>query len=222
MGQPGTRLSRQDGQMLVEMLVATTITLIVLAGTFTAMTDAMQASESAKAVTGMNRNLRIGIDLMVRDFIQAGQGLPTGRVISVPNGGAATPIVRPGPPNTAYTFDAASPVLSAVTPGPGLGPLVDGRPTDMITILAVDSSFENVCLTNLTAGSMTVGAAVNISDGGPDDVRLGDLIMLTKGAFSTLLSVTNTDGAQTVSFGVGDPMNLNQFDPGLIMLGTLD
>jgi prepilin-type N-terminal cleavage/methylation domain-containing protein len=43
--QARTRLSRQAGLSLVELLVTITITLVVLAGTFVAMTDAMHASE---------------------------------------------------------------------------------------------------------------------------------------------------------------------------------
>ena len=197
------------------------VTLIVLAGTLVAMTNAMRASETAKGVTGMNTNLRVGMDLMVRDFIQTGQGLPVGRVVSVPNGVGAGPVVRPGPPGSAYTFDPNSPVLSAVTPGPDLGPQISQAPTDMVTILAADSSFENVCLSALNADNMTVDANVNISDGGPDDIRVGDLVMLTKGTFSALLFVTAT-ADQTVTFSGGDPMNLNQYDNTLTMLGTLN
>jgi prepilin-type N-terminal cleavage/methylation domain-containing protein len=213
---------RQGGFTLVELLVTITITLGVLAGTVVAMTNAMRASETAKAMTGMNSNLRVGMDMMVRDLIQVGQGLPTGRVVSVPNGDGAAAIVRPGPPGTDYTFDAGSPVISAVTVGPGLGPMVNGQPTDMITVLAADTSFEGVDVTAIGATSATIDAAVNISDGGADDVREGDVIMLTGGSLSALMYVTGTNGGQTISFDAGDPLSLNQYDPGLEMLGTLD
>jgi prepilin-type N-terminal cleavage/methylation domain-containing protein len=209
------------GFTLVELLVAMTITLIVLAGTVLAMANARRASETARAMTTMNSNLRTGMDLMVRDFLQVGQGLPAGRVVAVPNGAGATPIVRPGPPGTALTFDPASPVLSAVTPGPGLGPVLNGTPTDIVSVLAADPMFENVNLTALGAQSMTVTGTVNITDGGADDIRAGDLIMLTKGASSALMYVTRVSG-QTVFFDPGDPMNLNQYDASLTMLGTLD
>lgn len=212
---------RQGGFTLVELLVAMGVTIIVLGGTLVAMTNALRASESAKSTTGMNSNLRVGMDMMVRDFIQTGQGLPVGRVVSVPSGDGAEAIVRPGPPGTAYTFDPDSPVLPAVTPGPTLGPDVNDQETDMVTVLAADSSFENICLSALGASSMTVGTAVNIADGGPDDVRTGDVIMLVKGSVSALMYVTGTAG-QTVTFGTGDPLNLNQYDTSLDMLGTLD
>ena len=45
--------------------------------------------------------------------------------------------------------------------------------------------------------------------------------MLTKGASSVLLQVTAVAG-QTVTFAPGDPLNLNQFDTELDMLGTMN
>ena len=42
-------------------------------------------------------------------------------------------------------------------------------------------------------------------------MRVGDLLMFTKGSVSALAYVTAVDGGQTVTFGTGDPMNLNQF-----------
>lgn len=215
------RTRHDTGFTLVELLVSMTITLLILAGTVVAMTNAMRASETAKSMTGMNSNLRVGMDMMARDFIQTGQGMPTGRVVSIPNGDGAVPILRPGPPGTVYTFDPASPVLSSVTSGPGLGPMVNGQQTDMVTVIASDSSFESQTLTALGASSMTVNAAVNITDGGPDDIHQGDLIMLLNGTFSALMYVTGVNG-QTVRFENGDPMRLNQYDAGLDMLGTLD
>jgi type IV pilus assembly protein PilW len=218
----GRAWRRQAGLTLVELLVTITITLMVLGGTVVAMTNAMRASETAKAVTGMNGNLRIGMDMMVRDFIQVGQGLPTGRVVSVPNGEGAVAISRPGPPDTDYSFPL-EPVLSAVTSGPGLGPALNGQQTDMITVLETDSSFDQVNVLTVGADNATIDPAVaNISDGGPDDIQIGDLIMLTRGTLSALMYVTSTNGAQTIRFETGDPMNLNQYDAGLDMLGTLD
>jgi hypothetical protein len=141
-------------------------------------------------------------------------------VVSVPNGPGASAIDRPGPPDSTYTFPAG-PVISAVTSGPGLGPDINGLPTDLITVLAADTAFEGQCLTALGANSMTVGEDTNITDGGPDDIRSGDLIMLMKAGITALMYVTGVAG-QTVTFGAGDPLGLNQYDPSLAMLGTFD
>ena len=49
-----------------------------MGATLTALTNAYRATESAKSRIGLNNNLRIGVDLIVRDLIQVGQGMPTG------------------------------------------------------------------------------------------------------------------------------------------------
>jgi type II secretory pathway pseudopilin PulG len=214
------RRASEGGFSLAELLVSLAITLIILGLTFSVMVAAQRSSEAARGVTTMNASLRMAMDLVVRDFIQVGPGLPAGKVISVPSGPGALPVRRPGPPGTTLTFgDTTS--LSAVTPGPGLGPSVNGVTTDLITTLYADPAFDNVPLAALGASSMTVVSAVNITDGGANDVRVGDLIMLVKGAATTLLSVTSVSG-QVVTFGTDDALRLNQYDASLAMLGTLD
>jgi prepilin-type N-terminal cleavage/methylation domain-containing protein len=214
------------GFSLVELLMAMAITLIVMGATMTALGDAWKATDSANLITGLNTGLRVAMDVIVRDLLQVGQGLPTGRVITIPSGTGATPVRLPGPPGTTYTLPITTTELSAVIPGPGRGPVVNGRATDMITTIAADSSFEERVLTALTNSTMTVAlnrAAItgppavqairkgaNISDGlGDDDVEPGDLIMLSRGSFSALVQVTGVSG-QVITFAAGDSLNLNQ------------
>ena len=73
------------------------ITTIILGTTMVAMNDAIKATDSAKQVSDLNAGLRTATDLVVRDLLQVGQGLPTGRVIGLPNGVGTTPIQLPGP-----------------------------------------------------------------------------------------------------------------------------
>ena len=116
------------------------IVLIIMGGALTALTNAYRSNESAKIVTDVNNNLRIGVDLIVRDFIQVGQGLPTGRTVQVPSGTGALQIQRPHPQGSTCTaWPAGTATIPAVTPGPGCGPTIDGVATDMVTTLAVDS-----------------------------------------------------------------------------------
>jgi hypothetical protein len=187
------------------------ITTVIVGATMAALSDAMRATETATLITGMNNGLRTTMDLMVRDLLQVGQGLPSGNVVGVPTGLGATQVRLPGPPNTAYLMAAGSTEIPAVIPGPGLGPVVNGQQTDMITAIAADSAFDHVRLTELAAdgSSMTVEAGVNITNGGPDDLEPGDLIMLTKTSSSTLLQVSRVVGQQ-VFFDDNDSLNLNQ------------
>ena len=105
-----------------------------------------------------------------------------------------------------------------MTPGPGLGPVVNGVATDMITVLEADSAFDHRSLLALAAdgSSMTVskpqpdGTVCDISNGGPDDILPGQLILLTKGSAAALVQVTTVDGDQKAFFAVNDSLNLNQ------------
>lgn len=218
---------------MLELLVAMVVTTLVMAGVFSAMTDAMRSFEAAKLMTGMNSDLRIAMDMIVRDLLQTGQGLPIGRQVGVANGEGATPILRPGPPanndvEPGYpgigTFPVGSTLL-AVTVGPDLGPQVSGQPTDVITILMVDGAFDQVPLRAVTADGSEATMVVALPADNPagkdiadeetpvDNIRVGDLIMLRKGSTSILLQATQVSG-QTVTFGAGtgNDLNLNQFD----------
>lgn len=233
------RLGNADGFSLPEVLVAMGLMLFVLGGTFTAMTNAMTADKTAREITNLNGNLRASMDLVVRDFLQVGQGLPTGRVVGVPNGTGAQTIIRPGPAASGGCAGvgnfAAGPTLSAVTPGPAIGPPVNGECTDVITTLAADGAFENVNVSSIAANgrSLTIYPAgpdgilnntddVNITDNpdaNGDNIRPGDLLLISKGAMSVMVAVTAVAG-QTVTFATGDPLRLNQFDTTLVMQGT--
>ena len=95
---PMTTRTRSDaGFSLPEVLIAMGIMLVVLGGTFSAMTQAMKGEEVTRLTINMNSSLRSTMDLVVRDFLQIGQGLPDSRRIGVPNGPGALPILRPGP-----------------------------------------------------------------------------------------------------------------------------
>jgi len=218
------------GFTLVELLVTMAITTVILGATMAAMNDAIKATESAKLLTGLNNGLRTAMDLMVRDVMQVGQGLPSGRVILIPSGANSQPMQLPGPVGSNFQLDGPSfcppdtflcAQISAVIPGPGRGPeVLEGQPTDMISTVAADSAFDQVRLTAFAANgsSITValpGAAApnspqgrNITNGGADDIEPGDLIMLTK-ATSALVQVTRVVGQQ-VFFDAGDSLGLNQ------------
>jgi hypothetical protein len=136
-------------------------------------------------------------------------------VIKVP-GAPGTTRNMPLKWDTATSAWVARDEISAIIPGPGLGPTINGVATDVITMVQADGAFLStisdycVNLTALTATTMTVDPAVDISNGGADDLHVGDLIMLQKTTSSTLVQVTALDGVQTATFASPDSLNLNQ------------
>ncbi len=247
-----SRAKGQRGFTLIELLITMAITTVILGSVMLAMTDAIKATESATQITDLNNGLRTAMDLMVRDMLQVGQGLPGGRSILIPNGGPAQAISLPGPAMTDYVFDGPTfcPIrtddvtpdticedITAVIPGPNRGPVLfeDQPATDMITTLAADSSFDTVPLRAFAADGRSITVAnpsVAPCAGGPlpaaprhpsghlisdnpdcgrDNLRPGDLIMLTKNSASALVQVSRVNGQQ-VFFDADDSLKLNQMN----------
>src|ERR1700733_15315153 len=116
--------NRDAGFTLAENVVAMAMTLVVVGGAVSALTATTRLPDTSRVMSDTNQNIEVGMSLMTRDFIQAGESVPLGG-IPIPTGGGALAIVRPGPIGAGLTFNTG-PTLPAVTPGDGLGPTVIG------------------------------------------------------------------------------------------------
>jgi type II secretory pathway pseudopilin PulG len=223
----------ESGFSMLELLMSTSIALIVIGSAMTAFKDGVQMNEIATQVADATQNLRSGTNLLVADLMQAGRGIPIGG-ISIPLvSGGATPIVRPSPPGFSYFFDnATATTLSAVTTGAGLGPAVYGRRTDIVTLLMGDSILDghlgqplqlNVSTTPGTVpklaadgSSFNVGTNTGWIAGNPLDgraaVKSGDLILFTNPHGSTAIQTVTRVDTENVYFesDSNDTFNLNQ------------
>ena len=207
----------EAGYSLAEVMVSVGIMTAIMGATMTTVNQARRATESALMVSGLNNSLRTGMDLMVRDMLQVGSGLPPGHVILTASGAGAVQLNVPGPPGTTFTNAVGDIDWSAVVPGPGLGPVVNNVATDVITVLTADNNFNDMPLTALTNTTMDV-AATNPANGlaivistGPDRILTGQLMMLEKGSNTTLVEVTAVDYPnRRVTFAAGDSLRLNQ------------
>jgi type II secretory pathway pseudopilin PulG len=207
------RASVEKGYSLIELLIAMGITTVVMGVTLGGLNDAIRANNTVVQITDMNKGLRGALDVMVRDLLQAGAGLPKGHVVLVPSGGLLVRI--PGPPGTTRTLTAADLSLPAVIPGAELGPTINNVKTDVLTILAADNNFTDIGVTAINATSATVVPTVNIGTG-VDRVIPGQLMMILKGSATTLVQVTSVNaGTRQISFAAGDSLRLNQTGGGI-------
>jgi prepilin-type N-terminal cleavage/methylation domain-containing protein len=203
------------GYSLIELLVAVVVTLIVLGLGLGAFRDALRSADVVRLMADTNGNLQSGSNLMVRDLIQAGQGVPIGG-LPIPNGGAAVPIVRPGPANAVAAGFPSNVTLYAVIPGDGLGTVVNGAATDVISIAYVDGVLGEMVLSSIAANgqSMRVNpTSVDINETALDTIRPGDLIFFQNANGRAVQQVTSIDNAddQIVRFAPTiDPMRFNQ------------
>jgi hypothetical protein len=176
------------------------------------------ASDGVSLRADLNVNLRNTINLITRDLLSAGRGIPVGG-ITVPSGTGSVPLRRPSPLDN-LTFTTAL-TLPAVSHGNALGPAsgdnpatptVEGSPTDLVSVLMVDTTLalDAQPLASVAADgrSVTVNAATPI-DSPSDGVRAGDLIMFTNSRGNALMMATGRVG-QRIDFAANDPMGLNQ------------
>jgi type II secretory pathway pseudopilin PulG len=209
--------NRQAGYSLAEMMVSMGIMTVVMGATAAALNQASKMRDAASLMTGVNNSLRTGMDLMIRDMLQIGSGLPPGHVILIPSGTGSVVMNIPGPPTTTLTTPVGDLDWAAVIPGNGLGPTINGVPTDTLTMLMADNNFVDMPLTAITNTSIDVkathpgtGAAINIQSG-VDRLQEGQLLMLEKGSQNTLVQITTIDFAnRRVNFANGDSLKLNQ------------
>ena len=82
-------------------MVAMGLFTLIMGVTMTGLSSVMQGNEIVMTVAAVNDSVRAGMDLMVRDLLQTGSGLPSGHAVSIPNGDGAVQVRIPGLPGTA-------------------------------------------------------------------------------------------------------------------------
>jgi prepilin-type N-terminal cleavage/methylation domain-containing protein len=225
---------RQKGFTLLETLISLAILSAVVAAALGALNSALTANEAVTDVADMQDNLRSGMNLMERDIVQAGSGIPLGGIavpftnpLENPNGAPIPlPIARPSPPGQNYAFPVDS-AITSVEPGFALGPLSLGSNTDMITVMYADNELawstmgpiNNApalppCLGTVTLTSVTLDTVTNQCQD-PNifatnvAVQPGDLMMLTNGQGGNILRYVTSVVGKTLNFAPGDPFDIN-------------
>ena len=145
------------GYTLIELMIAMSVTMVLLYAALHAFKDASQSSKQISLASDMTDNLRAGLNLIQQDLLQAGTGIPpTGIPIpNTPNGAgtcnAGQALNRPSL-NGGTLFPQCNFVLPSIEPGQAMGPLITspdataGNPsnpasfTDEITMLYADNS----------------------------------------------------------------------------------
>src|SRR2546428_7468067 len=75
-GDMNTR-SSESGFTLIEVLMSATIGLIVIGTALTAFMNGVEINDISTQLADTSHNLRAGSNLLVRDLMQAGRGIPT-------------------------------------------------------------------------------------------------------------------------------------------------
>jgi prepilin-type N-terminal cleavage/methylation domain-containing protein len=200
--QPNSR-----GFSLMELMVAMTLGLIVLAATTQLFKNGMDATVLVTQGSEMQQGVRSTLNLIAKDVSMAGSGLPPGG-LSLPYGAGATPSFFAVDPTKAWLANNTYPTGviggSAVTnymfgilPGPGNGMELGGPVTitatgvasDAITVVYSDYAFPLNQYTATFPAANPNGDVVNFAPPAvppagfpaiqsPTGLQVGDLILL--------------------------------------------
>jgi prepilin-type N-terminal cleavage/methylation domain-containing protein len=206
---------RQSGFTLVELLIATAVTVTVVGGAVLLFAHSVQTSNFSLKHSEVQTEARAALTQISRDLSQAGTGVPLN--------GVAIPSVSTGGADPNFACDATQcytandpaftqGLLYKVTPGKGVGPNIS-EPSDGIKVTYVDptldwSSFQAAIIaadgSSLTMPLATVPAVTDPAVG----VTPGDVILL-QNAYGSAVGVVTAVAGQAITFGV-DPLNINQ------------
>lgn len=227
---PSSKPHNQAGFSVIEMLVATTVMLIISASVVALLRSSIKVATSSYELTDAQENLRIAHEFISRDLMSAGDGLKsmTNLPVStsfVTNYLSLNPIVDSAMPTGATNLGIlttdndlpAGTVVKGPDPGVATVPVVTVRSnpvlTDRHTILELDYNFIPISLA--TGKITTAGTAVTIADVDYPRFTAGEVYFLTSalgGTFGTLTSKTDTTGANstlTFASGSADKFGLN-------------
>ena len=228
------KIKRQDGFTLTELLVATTVMLLVLGGALTTVRNAVMINDSASQLADANQNIRAGTNTLVRDVMMAGRIIGA-EGISMPGG---ITFKRPGPPGSNLNFnlvassDPNDPTLQlpSISTGYQLGPVIRGSATDIITIVTVDEFMPVVTTPPAIGGAPTATEGTLAGDGSSvtfaansvwllgdtvsdtPKIEIGDLVLL-KGQNGNTIQTVTAKTATTISFQNGAAQDFFKFNP---------
>src|SRR5580658_5398733 len=227
----------QKGFSLIELMVSMGIVVTVVAIATGSLMQAEHATTAVAYMANTQENLRAGMHFMVRDLMQAGEGIPQGG-ISLPYTGTTTAVIRPGLA-AAGPFPVGYTILPAITPGylagqlatslnPSTGVTLTGVKTDIINIIYADNILQDTAgnylysfpiiqaanppcagTINATGASVTLAPACFLMPGATNPITTGNLMMFHNQNGTALEYVTSVAG-QTINFAGGDPAELNQ------------
>jgi Tfp pilus assembly protein PilW len=206
------------GFSLAEAVVATGASVVLLGGAVLLFQQAMGAAFIVTQRAEMQQNARVAINMIVRDAGIAATGMPVGG-IQLPSGAGSVParFACDAPAGCHVTNNSyPNARLYPLTPGDGLGPVIGGVATDVVTIAYRDSSYalDQYPLTSINQAGTEVhvdpltSPPINDPAAG---ITAGDLLVLCNANGCAAAVVTATQPAsQQISLDSGDALNMNQ------------
>jgi type II secretory pathway pseudopilin PulG len=215
------KIHNEQGFSIIEMVVATTVMLIVTASVFSLVKSSLSVTTANYELTDAQQSLRTAQEFINRDLMNAGDGLKSMTYIPVKttfvtNYVSLTPIADSTMPSGVtnlgiLTTDNDVPANTVVPTVPATPPVVVTvlPNTDRQTILQVDPSPSNTAM--VTTAINSAGSVVTLPVGADmTKFTVGEIYFLTSSRGGTFGAITSIDsGLKQLTFANGDFCGLN-------------
>lgn len=193
----------ESGFTLVEVVVSAAIFTIVMGAVYGLLEVARAGRLNTTQRTDVLQNVRVSLNAMGRDAINAGVGYP--------NLGALIPDDKLSLIGIAADGDLNPEFLTPVYAGNNLN-AVSGRMTDQVTFLYVDDAFNSGSsvpintIVNPSGNTTVMTIPAGFDNSAPN---IGDIFLLTGNNGSAIGTLTSKTGADTLNFASTDPLGVN-------------
>lgn len=208
-------MRREDGFTITEMLVSSTIMLLVMGAALSTFKSGLEVNDAGAQLADANQNLRAGTNQLLRDLMMAGRIIGA-EGIPMPTGAGVTAFSRPGPPGPTLTFplivdDDTTLNMPSMSTGYQLGPTINGSKTDAVTIMTVDEFMPTLSTPAAVPASPQVTEGTIAPDGtsvtlpatslwlagdsvnDTQPIQVGDLVLFKGASASAIQTVTSKD-----------------------------
>ena len=206
-------LHREAGFSLLELVIAMVLFSIVTASVFGLLQVARQVKSVVNENTGLNKNVRVAMNMVGRDTYNAGYGYPLRNTVVVPDNRLSTLLGIPVDLDTSR--DTVPPIIAGNNVTLSTYSSVANTRTDQVTFMFKDTAF------NLVGGvsrPLDVNAATTTGTGideivpisGSNSVcAVNDLYLVTGNTGSALGLVTALNGTNKIQFANADVLGIN-------------
>ncbi len=203
------------GFSMVEVMIGLALGAVLIGGAVALVRSAFDVNDMTRLQTEMQQNARVGLNMIATDASQAGTGIPAGG-IALPDGENTRSSNRICDNDGCHILLSAyeEQRIYAVTPGDGLGAVIDNVPTDVLTLVYRDPSLrlDLYSLVDITPSGNQIQLdprSVAEANDPAIGVRENDVIILSNSNGNALGVVTGVDNDR-LNFGNNDVLDVNQ------------
>lgn len=217
----GKTRSGEKGFSLLELVVAMVIFLIVTGAIWGVLRVAQQSRTVTNQKVQLTKAMRLGLNLVGRDTLNAGFGYPlaTSSTVVVPDGRVSTLLGIPD--DGEATRDTVPPIIPGNNLRPNTFNTTPGVMTDQVTFLFRDTTFNMIPPAappdQQISQPLSISAAETVD--GIDEIvpisgsnlvcRINDIYLITGNTGSALGLATGLSGFDRVQFANADVLGLN-------------